>query len=102
MSDIQGQLSLQAKLLQSIKDEIGGLKRAFAAAEASREQRVSSVLARLRSEFDMSRIEVVASNVLAVADTVERDSLRIQALMKHFGLPDIEFDGDGSEGEARP
>jgi hypothetical protein len=94
MSDIQGQLSLQAKLLQSIKDEIGGLKRAFTAAEASRDSRFNSALAKLRAEFDTSRIEVIASNVLAVAEVVERNSVRIQAIMGHLGLPDIEFDGD--------
>jgi hypothetical protein len=43
----------------------------------------------------MSRIEAVASNILAVADIVERDSLRIQAIMGHLGLPDVEFEDDG-------
>jgi hypothetical protein len=46
MSDIQGQLSLQAKLLQSIKDELGGLKRALTAAEASREDRFEAAFTR--------------------------------------------------------
>jgi hypothetical protein len=97
MAELQAQLSLQNKLLQSIKDELGGLKRAFAIAEASREDRFNAALKKLRSEFDMSRVDVMGSNVLATADMLERDSLRIQAIMAHFGIPDVEIEGDEVE-----
>jgi hypothetical protein len=67
------------------------LKRALAAAEASRETRFNSALAKLRAEFDMSRIGAIASNVLAVADAIEQDSLRMQLILDHLGLPDAGF-----------
>jgi hypothetical protein len=94
MSDVQGQLSLQAKLLQSIKDEIGALKRAFALAEASREDRFNSVLKKLRSEFDIDRLDVMAANIVTMSDTVSQGNLRILAIMAHLGLPDVEIEGD--------
>ena len=70
VSDLQGQLSLQNKLLQSIKDELAGLKRAFALAETSREDRFNAALKKLRGEFDMDRLDVMASNILSMADTL--------------------------------
>jgi hypothetical protein len=95
MSDIQGQLSLQNRLLQSIKDELAGLKRAFALAETSREDRFNAALKRLRSEFDMDRLDIMAANVLSTADTVFRDSRRLAAIMAHLGIPDVESDEEG-------
>ena len=99
MSDLQGQLSLQNKLLQSIKDELAGLKRAFALAETSREDRFNAALKKLRGEFDMDRLDVMASNILAMADTVYRDSRRLEAILAHFGIPDVKIEGDD---EGRP
>jgi hypothetical protein len=48
----------------------------------------------------MDRLDVMASNVRSMADTVGRDSQRIQAIMAHLGLPDVEIEGD--DGEKRP
>src|SRR5258705_13707677 len=94
MSDLQGQLSLQSRLLQSIRDELAGLKRAFALAETSREDRSNTALKRLRGEFDMDRLDVMASNILVMADTVSRDRRRLAAIMAHLGIPDVKIEGD--------
>ncbi len=92
MADLQAQLSLQNKLLQSIKDEIGGLKRAFALAEKSREDRFEAALKKLRGDFELRLMDVLAASIVEVADDISKDSLRIQAIMDHLGLPDVEFD----------
>jgi hypothetical protein len=101
VSDIQRQLALQNRLLQSIKDELAGVKRALAVKEASREERFNAALAKLRSEFDMDRLDVIAAEVATLAGMAGRDSLRIQAIMRHLGLPDVKLEGAGGEPKAR-
>ena len=95
MSDIQGQLSLQNKLLQSIKDELAAIKRAATLAEKSREERFEAAIKKMRGEFDMDRLDVMAENILAMANTVYKDSLRMKAIMDHLGIPDVESDEGG-------
>jgi len=60
MSDIQGQLSLQNRLLQSIKDELAAIKRSATLAEKSREERFEAAIKKMRGEFDMDRLDVMA------------------------------------------
>jgi hypothetical protein len=88
MSDIQGQLNLQNKLLQSIKDELAGVKRALSAQQHAPKG---------KGDFHTDRLDVMASNVRSMADTVWRDSHRIQAIMAHLGLPEVEIEGDEVE-----
>ena len=92
MSDIPGQLSLQAKLLQSIKDEITGLKLAFKTAEASRGNRFDNAMKKLRTEFDMDRLNAISANIISISDMVSLNGLRIQVIMEHLGLPDVEIE----------
>jgi hypothetical protein len=39
------------------------------------------------------------SNILVMADTVYRDSRRLEAILAHFGIPDVKIEGDD---EGRP
>jgi hypothetical protein len=60
----------------------------------TRAERFNAALGKLRGEFDMDRLDVMAANIVAIADAAARDSHRIQAMMAYLGLKDIEIEGD--------
>ena len=71
---------------------MAAIKRAATFADKSREEHFEAALKKMRGEFDMERLDVMAENILSIADNISKDSLLIQAIMDHLGLPDVEFD----------
>jgi hypothetical protein len=88
MADLQAQLSLQNKLMQSIKDELAGVKRTLVDRATVRAERKTGI---------EIKIEATHAMVCDMCDLAHRNDERMAAIMAHLGLPDIEIEGDEVE-----
>jgi hypothetical protein len=93
MADLQAQLNLQNKLMQSIRDELGGVKRALAVRDATLIERKSELEIKIEATWAM------VGELHDLCGVVYRNDRRLEAILAHFGIPDVKIEGDD---EGRP
>jgi hypothetical protein len=92
MADLQAQLNVHSKLMQSIRDELGGVKRALAARDSTLIERKSQLEIKIEATWAM------VGELHDLCGAVYRNDRRLEAILAHLGIPDVKIEGDDEEG----